>query len=213
MNKITPGYELASKTKIFLREQAEGIVRKKVALSTDSLEAMSPAAVRVLVHELQVHQIELEMQNEELRQTQLQLEESRARYFELYDLAPISYCTVSEAGVIIEANLAMAELLDEARCYVVGQRISRYICKEYQDTYYLFSKLLDAHDERQGCELRLIRAEGEVLWVFLNITAAKDSKGARVQRMMLTDITNAKVMALAMRDSKSRLRALVDSHV
>ena len=195
-----------------LRQKAETIVSGKVLLSTEDLKTMSPDIVLKLLHELQVHQIELEMQNEELRKTQYELEAMRARYFDLYDLAPISYCTVSEAGVILEANLAAAELLGEARSHLVGQRISRYISKDYQDVYYLSIKLLEAHDERQGCELHLLIPDGHDLWVYVNITAAKDGKGQRVKRMVLTDITNAKVMALAVRESESRLRTLVGSH-
>lgn len=218
MDKITPKYELFSETKLLLREQAEGIVREKVALSEQALENMAPAAVRGLVHELQVHQIELELQNEELINAQVQLEEMRARYFDLYDLAPVSYCTVNEFGTILEANLATAELLCEARGDLVGQRISRYISRDFQDTYYLCRKLLITTGERQSCELRMVRsdgcddAKGTAFWVSISITICKDSRGELVQRMVLTDITNAKVMALAMRESESRLRSLVASH-
>ena len=125
MDKIKVNYELGSKSKQFLREQAELIVREKMTLSPRHLETMSPEALRELAHELQVHQIELEMQNEELRQSQLALEVMRQRYFDLYDLAPISYCTVNELGVILEANLASSELLGEPRNSLVGHPIHR----------------------------------------------------------------------------------------
>jgi PAS domain S-box-containing protein len=210
MDNITPRYELAPETKLLLREQAEGIVRGK-ALSTQSLEAMSPDAVRALVHELQVHQIELEMQNETLRQTQLQLVAMQARYFDLYDLAPISYCTVNETGIILEANLATAELLGEARNSLVGQRISQYIRKECQDTYYLCRKLINTRGERQRCELHMVRTDGSDFWVNVAITSAKGSNGDTVLRMVLNDITDAKIMAMAMRESESRLRTLLDA--
>lgn len=211
MDKITPTYELASQTKLYLRQQAELIVKEKVALTTQSLEHMSPAAVRGLAHELQVHQIELEMQNEELRKSQLQLEAMRARYFDLYDLAPVSYCTVSSIGVILEANLAAAELLGEVRNKLVGQRISHYIDKEYQDVYYLSRKLLYAKGDRQDCELHLIRTDGLSIWVQISISAATDDNGELVQRMVLTDITNTKVLAMAVQQSEQQLRSLVEN--
>lgn len=211
MDNVTPLYRLASETKLLLREQAEGIVREKVVLSDQALAAMPPTAVRALVHELQVHQIELEMQNETLRETQLQLLAMQARYFDLYDLAPISYCTVNELGIILEANLATAELLGEARSKLIGQRINRYIHKEFQDTYYLSHKVLLSTGQRQSCELHMVRSDDSDYWVKASISAAKGSNGDMMQRMVLTDITTAKIMATAMQQSEARLRALLDA--
>jgi PAS domain S-box-containing protein len=195
-----------------LRQQAEEIISGRVALSTENLKALSPAVVLKLMHELQVHQIELEIQNEELRQTQLQLETARERYFDLYDLAPVSYCTVSEAGIILEANLAATELMGETRSDLIGQPISRFITKEYQDAYYQCRKLLFATGDRQGCELHLKKADGTTFWIFMTITSAKGSNGDVVQRMVLTDISDAKVMGLTMHESELRLSTLADSH-
>lgn len=195
-----------------LRQKAETLVSGKQVLSKESLADMSPTLVLKKLHELQVHQIELEMQNETLRQTQLQLGEMRARYFDLYDLAPISYCTVSEAGLIVEANLAAADLLGEVRSKLVGQPISRYISKDYQDSYYLSRKLLLADGERRECELHITRPDGVELWVQMNITVLKNSHGESLQYMVLTDITSTKVLALAIQESEQKLRGLVDSH-
>lgn len=195
-----------------LRLRAESASSGKVVATAESLQAMTPGMVLRLLHELQVHQIELEMQNEELRKTQSKLEVMRARYFDLYDLAPISYCTVSKTGVIIEANLATAQLLGETRSHLVGRRISSYISKGYQDVFYLCRKLLLARGEQQGCELYLNRADGVAVWVYLNISTAQDSNGDAVLRLVLTDITVAKTLALAMQESESRLRGLLSSH-
>ena len=195
-----------------LREQAEDIVSGQVAAATANLKALSPAVVLKLVHELQVHEIELEMQNEELRKTQIELELTRERYFDLYDLAPISYCTTDELGVILEANLATTELLGEPRSELVGQAISRYISKECQDDFYHCRRLLYASGERQGCELRLAQPDGEAHWVYLTISAANDKQGERVHRVVLTDITEAKIMARTMLESDASLHALDNSH-
>ena len=84
-----------------LRQRAEGFLGK----TSQDIEAMPVQDVQQLVHELQVYQIELEMQNEELRRTQQELETSRDRYSALYDFAPVGYLTLDRAGVILEANL------------------------------------------------------------------------------------------------------------
>jgi PAS domain S-box-containing protein len=213
MDKTTSKYELAPDTKQYLRQQAEVIVRDKVALSTNSVDAMSPSAVRVLVHELQVHQIELEMQNEELRRTQLQLDASRARYFDLFDLAPVGYCTVSEKGLILEANIAAASLLGVARSELVGQRFSRFILTTFQDTFYLYRKRLFESGKSQFCELKMTKADGTHIWVGLTTTAAQSDTGSPLQRVVLIDITDTKTMATAMQESEARYRALLNQQV
>ena len=97
-----------------LRRQAEKIIRGKVARMSENLKALSPEEIRKTIHELHVHQIELEMQNEELRRAQAELDAARSRYFDLYDLAPVGYCTISEKGLILEANLTAATMLGVA---------------------------------------------------------------------------------------------------
>ena len=100
-----------------------------------------------------MHQIELEMQNDELRRVQLELEVSRARYFDLYDLAPVGYITVSEDGLILEANLTAATLLGVSRSALVKRPINRFIVKAQQDIYYQCRKLAGT-GQAQTCELQ-----------------------------------------------------------
>ena len=121
----------------------------------ENLEVLSPEVARRALHELRVHQIELEMQNEELRRTQEELEGSRARYFDLYDLAPVGYFTLSEQGLILEANLTGAKLLGVARGALVKQPLSRFVLREDQDIYYLHRKALLETGAPQAWELRM----------------------------------------------------------
>ena len=171
-----------------LRRQAE----EKAAKMTENQEALSPEETRQMLHELRVHQIELEMQNEELRRAQAELDAARARYFDLYDLAPVGYCTLSEKGLILEANLTAATLLGVARGALVKQPISRFILKEDQDIYYLHRKQLFETGEPQACELRMVKKDGTAFWAHLAATVAQDADGAPVCRVVMSDITERK---------------------
>ena len=136
-----------------LRRQAEAKARE---LDPQALEALSPEAARQALHELRVHRIELEMQNEALRQTQTELELSRARYIDLYDLAPVGYVTLGEPGLILEANLTAASLLGVARGALVTRLLTRFILKEDQGLYYQHRKELFETGAPQRYELRMV---------------------------------------------------------
>jgi PAS domain S-box-containing protein len=193
-----------------LRLQAEAIARDQAALTTRPPETLTLAGIQRAMHELQVHQIELEMQNDELLRTQLLLETARDRYFALYDLAPVGYCTVSEAGLVVEANLAAAALFGLARGALVGQRISRFIGQEHQDTYYRLRTQVLETGTPQTCELEIASQDGAACWVQLTTSGTKDTSGAQQQHLVLADISESKVMAAAMQKSEARYRALVD---
>ena len=193
-----------------LRQRAEDIFRGQKASSQKDDLPLSVEAMQKTVHELRVHQIELEMQNEELRRAQLELDASRERYFDLYDLAPVAYCTVNEHGLILEANIAAATLLGVARSSLVGQRISRFIVKACQDTYYLYNKRIFTSAEPQAFELQMSKGDDSNFWVNMTTTFAHDSNGAPMQRMVLNDVTDAKIMAAAMQASEARYRAMVE---
>ena len=124
-----------------LRLQAEAFLRKNTKPS-DQVEEMSPAALRATLHDLRVYQVELEMQNEELRRVQGELEAARARYFDLYELAPVGYCTLSDTGQILEANLIAATLLGVARAALFKQPLSAFVLAQDQNSYYQYRKQL-----------------------------------------------------------------------
>ena len=194
-----------------LRERAEGIARRKFPMSPVSLETMSPGAMRQTLHELQVHQIELEIQNEELQSAQVRLDKAKSRYFDLYDMAPVAYCTVSEQGVITEANIAAATLLGTNRNILVGQRISRYIAQSSQDRFYLHRKQLVASGNAEVCELQMVKTDGSSLWVTLTATTALEDDGAWAQRVVLNDITDTKLLFGALEESEGKFRSLLES--
>jgi PAS domain S-box-containing protein len=156
----------------------------------NSGEALSVQATQQLLHDLQVHQVELELQNEELRRTQLALDAERARYFDLYDMAPVGYCTLSEQGLILEANLTAANLLGVARSELIKQPFSRFIQDESQDSYYLHRKRLFDTGLTQSCELPMVAQDGSGFWAHLEATIAQNADGVALHRAVLTDISD-----------------------
>ena len=177
---------------VALRRRAEGIAREKAFRIPENIESLSVEAARQMLHELRVHQIELEMQNEELRRAQTELNAARARYFDLYDLAPVGYCTLSEQKLILEANLTAANLLGVARGALVKQPITQFIFKQDQDLYYKHLKQLFESGEPQACELRMVKMDSAPVWVGLEATVSQDAGGMPVCRAMLSDITERK---------------------
>ncbi len=174
---------------------------------------LTPVETRRLFHELRVHQIELKMQNEELRRTQHELECSRARYFDLYELAPVGYLTLSEKGLVREANLAVATMLGVTRQALVGKPISRLILGEDQDLFYLFRKKLYTADKPQACELRLVKKDGSASWVHLAASTEQGTavspghydEGEPVMRVVLSDISERKRSEEALLEANRRL--------
>ena len=183
------------------RRRAEETLRAQ----PKDMAALSPEAAQRLLQELRVHQIELEMQNEELRRAQVALDAARARYFDLYDLAPVGYCTLSKEGLILEANLTAATLLGAARSALVKQRVTRFVLREDQDLYYLHRQQLLETGEPQAFELRMVKKDETAFWARLEATAARDAEGAPVCRVVLSDITKRKRAEEALRQKAEEL--------
>jgi PAS domain-containing protein len=192
-----------------LRRRAEKVLRKKVAQQQLELKEMSPEDLREAFHELQVHQIELQLQNEELQRAQLALDQARAHYFDLYDQAPIGYCTLNAKGLVTEANQTVATLLGVAQVELLERPISHFIFKQDQDIYYLFSKSLfksvatvQRHQEQIGgeqpsespaCELRMVRKDKTTFWAHLKMSAVHRAQtgGSKTSRFRCSTETDS----------------------
>ena len=193
-----------------LRRQAEKIAREKAPDIPEDLQALSSEAARKLLHELRLHQIELEMQNEELRTAQEKLEESRAQYFELYDVAPVGYFSISDKGIILEANLTGANLLGAAPRDLRARQFSSFIFKVDQDVYYLHRKQLFKTRAPQVSEIRMVR-DGAMFWARLEATLAQDSKsGKPVYLVTMSDVTDRKLAEEELGESQERYRFVMD---
>jgi two-component system cell cycle sensor histidine kinase/response regulator CckA len=192
-----------------LRRRAEAADPGLAVRSLNDLEDLSPDEARAMLHELRVHKAELEMQNDELLRAQAESEAARKRYFDLYNGAPVGYCTLSETGVILEANLTAAALLQVAQSTLIKQAMSRFILNEDQDIDYLHRRRLCGTGEPQVYELRMVRMDGTVFWARVEATAAQDDDGASVCRVAMSGITERKQAEDALQESEEMHRALV----
>ncbi|MEI7436403.1 MAG: PAS domain-containing protein [bacterium] len=144
-------------------------------------------------HELKVTQVELELQNEELRRSQLQLTAERELYFELYDLAPVGYCTIKEDGLISIANLTIAAMLGVERSALINRSLSQYILKEHHDIYYRHIKQAFTNNALPPIELRMSKKDGAPFWVSLSGTISQAANDEHICRVALQDITSHKL--------------------
>ena len=124
-----------------------------------------------------------------------ELEASRARYFYLYELAPVGFFTLSEQGLVLEANLTAATLLGVARGALLRQPLTRFILTEDQSIYYRHRQQLVATGAPQVCELQMVKRDGTQVRARLEATAAQDVNGTPEYRALLSDITDRKPVA------------------
>ena len=140
----------------------------------EDLSEVPPERMASLIHELQVHQIELQMQNDELRRIQGELEKTRDKYSHMYDFSPVGYFTLTEKGIIDEANLPLASMLGVERSNLVGKPFSRFILKDDQDLFYKLRHRLLETEEPRTCELRLMKKDGHAFFANLECMVVKD---------------------------------------
>jgi PAS domain S-box-containing protein len=192
-----------------LRERALEVEQGMPGAVPEAESNLSLDATRGILHELRVHQVELELQNEELRRTQVTLEVSRERYFDLYDLAPVGYVTISEKGLVLEANLTAAGLVGVARGELVRQPWTRFIFPEDQDVYFRHRKLLHSSRAPQACELRMRRGD-EWFWARLEARIENSLDGTLISRTVLSDIGQRKQVEQTLEASEARYRVLFE---
>ena len=172
-----------------LRRRAEARMDEEPRAGPTELEGLSQDEIRETLHELRVHQIELEMQNEELRQSRAELEASHERYFDLFDLAPVGYFTLSQDAVILEANLTGAELLGVPRSSLVDRSFTRFIPSDDQDDYYHHRRAVVNAGSPATCELRMERADGSIFHALLESVPSLPVDDQAAFRTVVSDIT------------------------
>jgi PAS domain S-box-containing protein len=167
----------------------------------------SARSAEELLHELHVNQIELEIQNEALRESQEALEKSRDRYLDLYEFAPIGYLTLTREGLITETNLTGAALLGVERNKLIHRRFAAFVTPEERDSWQQIFIRTAKHGDEQNCELVLQRGDGSRFHAQLDSMHLVRDDDAPTVHFTLTDISRRN-QAQA---SEHRLRNILDN--
>jgi PAS domain S-box-containing protein len=191
-----------------LRKRAEAHIRQKNPGTSGNITLESDADIARVVHEMRVHQFELEMQNDELQKVHAELDAAWSRYFDLYENAPIGYLSLDSAGMIADANRTAASLLGETRHRLVNHQVTRFIFIEDQDVFYKFHHRLMHSSDHHEAELRMLKNNGTLIWMRLDGVAAVSADGTPGCRIMLTNITARRHADEQTRANLNELRAI-----
>lgn len=188
-----------------LRKQAEEKLKKAIRES-DQMPDEAALSIKELIHELQVHQIELEMQNKELQQTQKKLKTSKQKYSNLYDFAPVSYLTLDKDAKILKANVTTCEKFGIARDNFVNRSFYDFINEDDRDLLYLHLQKVFDKKGQKSCELRLKIPENneksEWFHGLVKSNAFDDLDGNTLCRSVIIDITERKEAQEELRRSR-----------
>ncbi len=186
-----------------LRTQAEARLHapaSDTAPAEDTPEASTP-----MQHELRLHQLELEIQNEQIQRLQAQLLATTKHYSDLYDQAPVAFCSLSDEGLILQANLPASTLLGLEHSALLNQPLARFIFPAEADSFYLMCKELRESGRAQTREWRMLKPDGTRLWVQVAINCAQTVDGTPQLRLLLSDISERKTQQLEHEQYEQRL--------
>ncbi len=187
-----------------MRAEAEARLTRDLPVSASS----EPSSA--LQHDLQVHQIELEMQNDELRRTQVALEQAHDRLADLYDFAPVGYMTLSDAGLIREANLTGASLVGVDRKALVGRPFAASVARSDADRWHAFLSTLTQDGERHSCRAVLQRGDGSTFHAHLACQRQATGSAEAGVRVVLTDVSEYQRLEQELRDSRRTLSLFIE---
>jgi PAS domain S-box-containing protein len=156
-------------------------------------QPQTEADTKRLLHELQVHQLELEMQNAELREARDEVETQLGRYTDLYDFAPVGYYSIDEQGLILDVNLTGAALLGVERSRLINRRLLGFVTPHSFTTLQAFIKKVFTGPEKLVCVVSLLTEQGATFWADLQATPATSTDGEKKWcRVVVSDLTSVK---------------------
>lgn len=182
------------------------------SIDVGDMSKLSREDVGKLVRELQVSQVEIKMQNDELKRVHRELEDSLNRYAALYDSAPIGYFTISDDRMILEANLTGAELLGRQRDALITTPFSAFVCKDCYRAYNWHFQRVFKTKTKETCEIELLRTDGTRFQSRFESVAVKDEDGIfRRCQTVISDVTDLKRAEEAVRESEELHRITLSS--
>ncbi len=198
------------KTKQNKLVELKGIAEESLKGKSTNQDDYQTEDINKLIHNLRVYQTELEMQNEELRRIQQELEESRDRYSDLYDFAPVGYFTIDKNGIIREVNLTGASILGVERASLIGKPLSHFVVKNDQDSLYLHYRDVLSTKKHQTCELVLIGKDKTRFYSQLESTVINcDEDESILYRTIISNITTRRLAEEALKEAQEDLKEQV----
>lgn len=190
-----------------LRQKAESALTTTRA----QVQKMMPEEVQHLVHELQVHQIELDMQNEQLLQSQLEIETARDRYATLYDFSPVGYATLDGNGRILEANLTLCQLVGVVRSAILQKTFEQFVDREDQPAFRLHLESLKKTAGTHSSDVLTLRHSDTPHRVRLESCqeTVESSLVANLFRIAVVDVTEKERLAAAQEEQKALMEVVV----
>ncbi|MGM0504805.1 MAG: histidine kinase dimerization/phospho-acceptor domain-containing protein, partial [Bacteroidota bacterium] len=185
-----------------LRQKAEELLKKRQAAS-DSQH--SETETLKLIHELEVHQIELEMQSEELERARATAQESAEKYIQLYDFAPVGYFTLSQKGEIIELNLSGATMLGKERSLLINRMFGLFVSKETRTIFNHFLDKVMSSFHKESCEVSLSENHNQPFYVQLTGIVSENKKHCL---LIMIDITERKQAQDKLKENEAILEKL-----
>lgn len=202
-----------------LRTEAEALIAQEpIALVNPQ---PGEELLHKLLHELQVHQVELKMQNDELRQAQIAMEASRDSYVDLFDFAPVGYITLSREGMIGAINLTAADMLGVVRKQLVSRRFSQFVAEEDRDRWYRHFSSVVQHEQRQRCDLSIQRGDGTRFHARLDSVQCSEYDKTQLPgtvngwvstvRIALSDVTERMQSEVSIQDARGLISVILDT--
>lgn len=196
---------MKKKEEIFstLRKEAEKLLVGKPRSKKSQSEKNE---LTELLHEIQVYQVELEMQNDELKLSQIALEREKLKFVDLFNLAPVGYFILNHLAVIEQCNENALLLLQTSRHDTINKRFQSYIVPEDSDAFHLFIRKLLQSRTIQTCQVRLFRT-GQIIYTQLQGTIIQEADSSQVAfHLSALDITDKKIAEKKEKEIKERLQ-------